>query len=111
MGQWMGYFLKIQYEHIPSMGLFLSSLEHLQNSCTYQKPVDLEKHFRRFNILFIRPNPSLPQALLDLPGKRSMDVFLPSRFAMTGLKTDRWETIIQFILKYFGVNINFEQFS
>ena len=71
LGQWMGYFLKIQYEHIPSMGLFLSSLEHLQNSCTYQKPVDLEKHFHRFQHIIheYEPEPISSASITDFRGK------------------------------------------
>ena len=115
LGQWMGYFLKIQYEHIPSMSLFLNSLEHLQNSCTYQKPVDLEKHFHRFQHIIheYEPEPISSASIAQIYRGKTIDgrvLAIKIRHDRIEESIDRWETIIQFILKYFGVSINFEQF-
>ena len=115
LGQWMGYFLKIQYEHIPSMFLFLNSLEHLQNSCTYQKPSDLEEHFHRFQHIIheYEPNPISSASIAQIYKGKTVDGrVLAIKIRHDGIEEsiNRWESIIQFILLHFGVSINFEQF-
>ena len=49
LAQWMGYFLRIQFESYSYFHLFLDSLPYLQNQCNFVKPHNLEEFIKKYN--------------------------------------------------------------
>ncbi len=115
LAQWMAYFLKIQFEHDSKFQLVLNSLPYLQSNCHAKKPSDLTLKLGNFSSILqdYERDPFCAASIAQVykgtlfSGKT---VAIKVKHDNISKSIDRWEIILQSILKYINLNINLEEF-
>jgi len=115
LAQWMGYFLRIQFENYSYFHLFLDSLPYLQNQCNYSKPYYLEEYIKKYNYIIdtIEKEPIASASIAQIYRGKSKDgrdivIKIKHDHLEEGIK--KWEIIFRKIEKYYNLNINVNNF-
>ena len=115
LAQWMGYFLKVQYENHGEYKLLLNSLPYLQSKCKHKTQSLLEMKMMEFNkiVKLYEKEPAWSASIAQVYRGVSYDgtqIVIKVRHDNILENIQRWEKILQSILKYIHIKINMDHF-
>jgi serine/threonine-protein kinase RIO1 len=115
LAQWMGYFLKIQFESRKEFDLLLNSLPYLQSECKFRKTSLLELKLTEFNHI-IKQYDKTPICSASIAQIYKGTTYDGQEIAIK-IKHDniidniqRWESILEGILKFIKIKVNMDHF-
>ena len=113
LAQWMGYFLRIQFENYYYFHLFLDSLPYLQNQCNYSKPIYFQEQIEKYKdiIDFIEDEPIASASIAQIyrgKSKDGRDIVVKIKHDDLNKGIEKWENILRKIDKYnkFSIDMN-----
>ena len=115
LAQWMGYFLKIQFESKKEFKLLLNSLPYLQSDCKIRKTSLLELKLTEFNHIIKEYNktPHCSASIAQIYKGVSHDgVPLAIKIKHDNIieNIQRWEKILDSLLRYINIKVNMDHF-
>lgn len=115
LAQWMGYFLKIQFEDFKFLQLFLNSLPRLQTKCMEDENIDIEEIKEKFSDIIeevnIKPfaSASIGQIYFG-KSKKGDDIVIKVKHNGIETSMKRWKSIMRKINKIQNLNLDFDDF-
>ena len=113
LAQWMGYFLKIQFENHYYFRLFLDSLPYLQNQCNYSKPSYFDEYIKKYNNIIesIENEPIASASIAQIyrgVSRDGKDIVVKIKHEDIEIGIKKWEKILRNLekKKLFSIDMN-----
>ena len=105
LAQWMGYFLRIQFENYIFFHLFLDSLPYLQNKCNYSKPSYFEEYIEKYSHIIdsVEKEPIASASIAQIyrgKSKDGKDIVIKIQHENLEKGVKKWESIFRKMEKY-----------